>query len=268
MKRFQLAIAAGSFAALGAIVATVWVGASVREDTIVAHPYEDGLRQDAERHARAALGLGVWLPGEHDAGVAPLAFELHDRAGTPVDDATVNVELSRPDTSRGERSAAARALGGGRWAADLAFPEPGPWDVRFDVVRGGERVRLERRVRAKAACDLAAGPCTRALDGGGEVTGEVSPRPVRAMRELVVRVAVKPTPTATPTAVVSVSFSMPGMTMGENRSTLAATAPGVYEGKAVLVRCASGRRDWVVDVELPEAGRAARFPLTVPEDAR
>ena len=64
MRRIELAIAAGSAAALGAVVVTVWVGASVREDTVVAHPYEDGLRQDAERHARAALGLAVSLPGQ------------------------------------------------------------------------------------------------------------------------------------------------------------------------------------------------------------
>ncbi len=64
---------------------------------------------------------------------------------------------------------------------------------------------------------------------------------------------------------------MPGMTMGENRATLAATAPGTYEGKAVLVRCASGRRDWVADVALSAPGaatRTARFPLTLPEGAR
>ncbi len=64
---------------------------------------------------------------------------------------------------------------------------------------------------------------------------------------------------------------MPGMTMGENRSSLAATGPGTYEGKAVLVRCASGRREWIADVELaaPGAGaRTVRFPLTVPEEGK
>jgi hypothetical protein len=62
---------------------------------------------------------------------------------------------------------------------------------------------------------------------------------------------------------------MPGMAMGENRSTLAPTAPGIYEGKAVLVRCASGRRDWLVDVTASGApARTVRFPLTLPEDGR
>jgi hypothetical protein len=88
------------------------------------------------------------------------------------------------------------------------------------------------------------------------------------MQELAVRVAIRP---AAPTSTVAVSFSMPGMTMGENRSKLRATAPGTYEGKAVLVRCATGRRDWIADVELAAAGaapRTARFALTLPEDGR
>ncbi len=336
MRRFGIAIGAGIAAAVGAIAATVWVGVSVREDTVVAHPYEDGLRQDAERHARAALGLAVSLPGLPDAGAGPIAFELRDRAGKPVDDAQVAVELSRPDTSRGERAAPARPLGGGRWTADLAFPEPGPWDVRFDVTRGKDRVRLERRVGVRAACDLGAGPCARALEGGGEIVLDLSPRPLRTMAELTVRVQVRgpplpgplprsagergdlpsspmtshahthsPLPQAAPGGEgsdqdrgrarpshsplppaaqggegqgegagplsVTVSFSMPRMTMGENRATLSAIGPGTYEGKAVLVRCASGRRDWIADVELGAPGgasRVARFPLTLPEGAR
>jgi hypothetical protein len=280
LTRVKMAIGAACAAGLGAIAATVWVGLSVREGTVVAHPYEDGLRQDAERHARAALGLAVWIPGRAEAGAAPLAFELRDRSG-PVDDAEVEVEISRPETGRGERAARARSLGGGRWSAELAFPQPGPWDVRFDVARGGDRVRLERRVAAAPACDLADGPCTATLAPGAEVVVELSPRPLRAMRELAVRVGIRqpplpgPLPLAQPegagSPAVSLSLSMPGMSMGENRSRLSATGAGTYEGKAVLVRCASGRRDWVAEVEVAAPGtavRTARFPLTLPEDAR
>jgi hypothetical protein len=69
----------------------------------------------------------------------------------------------------------------------------------------------------------------------------------------------------------TVSFSMAGMTMGENRSRLTAIGSGTWEGTGVLVRCASGRRDWVAEVELayPDgARRTARFALTLPEDSR
>jgi nitrogen fixation protein FixH len=267
----KIALAAAIAAALGAIAVTVWVGTRVREDTVVASPYEDGLRHDAERRARAALGLAVRLVDDPPALAGPLAFELVDREGAPVEAAAIRVEISRRETSRDGRAAAARAEGGGRFVAELAFPAPGPWDVRFDVVHGADRVRLERRVDVRPGCDLSAGPCTRPLPGGGEVTLEISPRPARVMREIAVRAEVREASRpelAGPIPVVRAAFSMPGMDMGENRVALGPTGPGRFEGIAVLVRCPSGRRGWIAEVEVARPGgppRTARFELTVAE---
>jgi nitrogen fixation protein FixH len=272
VRGVQLALAAAVVAALGVIGGTIWIGSRVREETVVANPYEEGLGHDAERRAREALGLAVTLlDPAPEVGSAPLAFALSDAGGRPLEGAAVSVQISRPETSRDARSAQSRPLGGGRYAADLAFPAPGAWDVRFDVRRGEDRVRLERRVAARAPCDLAAGPCTRPLPGGGEVTLEVAPRPLRTMRELTVAAELKtgpPAPPPDPSPAVSVSFSMPGMEMGENRTALAPAGPGRYAGRAVLVRCPSGRRAWVADVTVGGPGaspRAARFTLTVAE---
>jgi hypothetical protein len=55
----RLAIALAVVAAVGAIAATIVVGSKVREDTVVARPYEEGLRHDAEREATAALGWSI-----------------------------------------------------------------------------------------------------------------------------------------------------------------------------------------------------------------
>lgn len=269
MRRVQLALGAAVVAGLGAIAGTVWVGAGVREETVVAKPYEEGLRHDAERRARSALGLSVAIDGEPlEAGAGPLAFVLSDRGGAPVDDAAVEVLASRPGTSRGPLAARARAAGAGRYVADLALPAAGPWDVRFDVVRGDDRVRLERRLAVRAACDAGAGPCTQPLAGGGEVTLELSPRPLRTMAELTVRVLVRAPGGAGEAERVDVSFAMPGMEMGENRAVLSAAGPGRWEGTAVLVRCPSGRRGWIADVSVARGAppaRAARFALTVEE---
>jgi nitrogen fixation protein FixH len=63
---------------------------------------------------------------------------------------------------------------------------------------------------------------------------------------------------------ISVSFEMPGMRMGKNEVKLARAGAGRFEGKAVLVRCPSGRKDWIATVSLARAGAAAgvlRFPL-------
>jgi nitrogen fixation protein FixH len=253
----------------------VFVGSKVREETVVERPYEEGLQHDAERRSRAALGLAVALDDERPAaGAAPLSFRLSDREARPFTGARVSVELSRPDTSRGEVRAEAREVAPGRYAADLALPAEGPWDARFDVVRGGDRVRLERRVVAAAPCDLGSGPCTRPLPDGRQVTLELGPRPLRTMRELSVRVEVggsgRPERAAESQAQpvqLSVAFSMSGMEMGPNRARLAPAAQG-WVGTAVLVRCPSGRKGWLAEVSLAVPGGAAetaRFPLTVVE---
>jgi hypothetical protein len=152
----KVAVAAAIAGALGAIAATVWVGSKVREETVVAKPYEEGLVQ---------------------------------------------------------------------------------------------------------TCDVGESPCTRPLAGGGEVTLELAPRPLRTMQDLHVRVQVA----GAPAAEVSVAFAMPGMHMGENRATLAASGGGRFEGKAVLVRCASGRKDWIAVVTAGSPARTARFRLSVME---
>ena len=263
---------------LAIIGATVFVGSKVREETVVERPYEEGLHHDAERASRAALGLTVALDEDGlAAGTTPISFRLADRQARPFAGARVTVEVSLPDTSRGEVRAQAREVAPGRYAADVALPSEGPWDLRFDVTLGADRVRLERRVVAVAPCDLAAGPCTRPLPDGAQVTLELGPRPLRTMRDLAVRASVRwPTrlervreSQAYPVDL-SVAFSMPGMEMGQNRVRLEPARDG-WQGTAVLVRCPSGRRSWLAEVTVAlrgadrDAAQTARFPLTVAE---
>jgi nitrogen fixation protein FixH len=256
-------------AVIAIIAVTVAVGARVREDPIVANPYEEGLRYDADRHARAALGWDVVLaPAPAAAGPATLGFEIVDRAGARVAGASVAVRVGRPDTSRNVAIAEAREAGEGRYAADVVFPAAGPWLLRFDVAQGGTRVAVERVVTVGAACDVGAGPCTRALPDGSEVTLELGPRPLRTMHDLSVAARVRSGSAPVDGATVSVRFEMKGMDMGPNASALAARGDGRYGGTAVLVRCPSGRRDWAAEVSVARAGAApqrVRFDLTVAE---
>jgi hypothetical protein len=164
----RVALAAAVLGAVGAIVATIWVGTKVREETVVPNPYEEGLR--------------------------------HTGAG--------------------------------------------------------------------GACDLGAGPCSETLLGRS-ITVELAPRPLRTMRELQVTVTVLDAAGAPlDGAHVAVAFEMPGMDMGENVTVLAGAGPGRYAGKGVIVRCASGRRDWRARVIVaPPGGErgAAVLPLRVAE---
>jgi hypothetical protein len=151
---------------------------------------------------------------------------------------------------------------------DVSFPAAGPWLVAFEVTRGADRVYVERTIEVPAptpGCRLDLGPCTAALGAGMEVTLELSPRPLRTMRELSVVARVRGAP---PDAAVEVSFEMKGMDMGRNRARLAPAGQGRFAGTGVLVRCPSGRKDWMAEVAVSAPGaapRAARFDLAVEE---
>jgi nitrogen fixation protein FixH len=257
----KLLIVIAAVAALGAIVGTIVIGSRVREDTVVARPYEEGLHADADRESRLRLRWSVEVPASPAAG-APLAFEVRDARGAPLEGATVLVTATRPASGRGQLQASARPAGApGAYAADLAFPGPGTWDVRFDVSRGDDRVRLTRGVAVAAGatpCALSAGPCRLELGDGLAVTLELSPRPLRTMADLAARAEVTRAGAPVDGAAVALELAMAGMEMGPNRSALAGAGRGVYRGDAVLVRCPSGRKDWTARVTVAEPGRLER----------
>lgn len=124
--------------------------------------------------------------------------------------------------------------------------------------------------RAPAACDLQAGPCTLPIGSGLLVTLDVSPRPIRAQATLVFAVEARRGPDPAAGYAAEISLQMPGMYMGENRTVLIPAGPGRHRGTGTVVRCGSGRRDWVAEVLLrphdPSAPplRAA-FPFAVAE---
>jgi hypothetical protein len=102
-------------------------------------------------------------------------------------------------------------------------------------------------------CDLHQGACTQSL-AGTTVTLTVTPRPVKAMRDLLFQVSLsnEPAPDAKPPYI---DLGMPGMDMGPNRVQLKSTGNATYEGQGVIVRCPSGRRTWQATVTIPDAGQ-------------
>jgi hypothetical protein len=102
-------------------------------------------------------------------------------------------------------------------------------------------------------CDLHQGACKQSLEAS-TVTLTVTPRPVKAMQDLVFQVSLKgklPPETQPP----YIDLGMPGMDMGPNRVQLKSTGNATYEGKGVIVRCRSGRRTWQATVTIPNVGR-------------
>jgi hypothetical protein len=123
----------------------------------------------------------------------------------------------------------------------------------------------EKQAAVTADCDIDTGPCVR-MAGDMAVTLDITPKPVRAMRELAFVVTLQRSGVLVKRAQASLDLSMPGMEMGKNIVPLVPAAEGRYAGKGVIVRCASGRTDWKATVMVIEGERSSRaeFLLTVP----
>ena len=271
----KIVIAIVAIAALGAVVGAIWVGASSFERTVVADPYDSGIHHDEDRKKAQSLGWNVAIDeGALRAGPeATLTATLTGKDGAPIDDAEVRFRVSRAGTSRFDRSAPATRAGSGRYAAVLSMTEPGFWDLDVVVRRGGQVLTLGKWIHVAGEvgegvhCDAGLRSC--AADAGGvRVVLALSPHPPAPLKELDAAVQLSRGAAPVAGAEVAVLLTMPGMFMGENRIPLAATGEGRYAGKGALLRCSSGRRDWLAEVvvRLPGGGEArTRFPFQAAE---
>ena len=116
-----------------------------------------------------------------------------------------------------------------------------------------EHIAAGDKYREMINCDLHRGDCTREL-AGSTVTLAVTPRPVKAMHDLLFQVSVSgklPSNEQPP----YIDLGMPGMNMGPNRVQLKSAGNAVYEGRGVIVKCPSGRRTWQATVTIPAVGQ-------------
>jgi hypothetical protein len=102
-------------------------------------------------------------------------------------------------------------------------------------------------------CDLHQGVCTQSLSGS-TITLAVTPRPVKAMQDLLFQVSfsAKLPPN---TKLPYIDLGMPGMKMGPNRVQLKSAGNHTYEGQGVIVKCPSGRRTWRATITVPGFGQ-------------
>lgn len=113
---------------------------------------------------------------------------------------------------------------------------------------------------AVGRCRINDGPC-HGTARGAVVSLDISPRPVRAMRELTFTVALREQGNPLSGAKVGVDLSMPGMVMGKNAVMLRHLSQGRYEGKGVIVRCPSGSKVWKATVEIQQGSATTRIPF-------
>ena len=113
-------------------------------------------------------------------------------------------------------------------------------------------VNAEAKNISSINCNIQETPCTLLLSGR-EVTLDIQPKPIRAMNDLTFQVKITGEQVSSPPHI---DLGMPGMRMGPNRVVLRETAPNIYEGAGVIVRCPSGRRTWSATVTFHDLGEA------------
>lgn len=103
-----------------------------------------------------------------------------------------------------------------------------------------------------ADCAIQTGPCTQSL-ADGTVTLDITPKPVRAMQDLIFTLVFSG---LKPAHDPFIELGMPGMIMGSNRVVLKRAGENTYRGTGVIVRCPSGHRTWKATVTFPDKGSA------------
>ena len=133
----------------------------------------------------------------------------------------------------------------------LNLPTVGLWLVL--LLAAPASIPAGDKYQAMINCDLHVGPCAQLLSEN-TVTLAVTPRPVKAMQDLIFQVTLSdelPPNTELP----YIDLGMPGMKMGPNRVQLESVGNAKYEGRGVIVRCPSGRQTWRATVNIPEKGQ-------------
>jgi len=110
-------------------------------------------------------------------------------------------------------------------------------------------------------CDLAQGPCSVTLPGGGRVEIAISPTPIPALKPLRLLAVVS----GADVQKIEIDFAGVDMKMGYNRPQLENLGEGRFAGQGNLPVCITGKMPWEATV-LIEAGRtviAAPFRFDV-----
>lgn len=109
-----------------------------------------------------------------------------------------------------------------------------------------------------ADCRINDGACVRPF-ARGTVSLDITPRPVKAMRELSVVVRLD----RQVSGRLRLDMTMPGMNMGINIFDLSRISEGIYTGSLVIPRCPGGQKLWRAAVVEVGGGELAAFHMEI-----
>ena len=124
----------------------------------------------------------------------------------------------------------------------------------FFVINGASA----QEINSKPDCDINMAACKK-NSRGAEIMFDITPKPVKAMRELTFTVTLK---NSAASGKIIVALGMPDMYMGENKVVLKRSEKDTYSGKGIIPKCSSGMRLWRATVETPE-GKKADFLFSI-----
>jgi nitrogen fixation protein FixH len=117
------------------------------------HPFEDGRTYNREVAAAATQEALGWTADPEAPSRAnspsPVALGIKDRAGAPVSGLSVELRVWRPVGAAPDIRTRLDEIGPGRYAAELALPQPGQWQFDFVARRGAQEYVLGRRIIVK-----------------------------------------------------------------------------------------------------------------------
>ncbi|MFI4986897.1 MAG: FixH family protein [Alphaproteobacteria bacterium] len=118
------------------------------------HAYDEGLaynRVIAEAEKEATLGWKLaiaFVPDGKGKESGQLVVDASDRDGVPLERLAIKAELVRPLGVAALIPVVLERTARGRYAAPLALPQPGQWDVYVTAAEGGTMVHAGRRILA------------------------------------------------------------------------------------------------------------------------
>jgi nitrogen fixation protein FixH len=126
------------------IAASVLMGISKREVTVVDHPYEDGLKYDATQKKYSDMGWKVVVPPSLKKD-GKLDVCVYDRNGSPLDVTAVEFSVNRIDSPEVVKYRAVRA-DHGRYGAAVDFSSKGLWEIKVNLTQGGDTLSYDSRI--------------------------------------------------------------------------------------------------------------------------
>lgn len=124
-----------------------WTGFETRSHYLKGLDYNRALEGQAAQDRLGWRAAIAWSPDANGIHAGTLAVSLRDRDGNPVDGIAGEVLFLRPVGDGLDRKAPLVAAGAGRYAARLALPAAGQWNVRVHAWRGSDAVQIVERLR-------------------------------------------------------------------------------------------------------------------------